>query len=138
MKRNLLTKLISAVCAAALTTSCTAMSVGAVPIQISQTDWEQGYSRAYELVGRAHEVADHDNPLHECDALASDLEEFFNGVICNVVISETNYEKQADFLNKFACILNNIGEINLEQRFLGVGCAINCLYDIADLIEQHM
>ena len=38
MKRKMLTKLISAVCAAALTTSCTAMSVGAIKVADEKQD----------------------------------------------------------------------------------------------------
>lgn len=140
MKIKMLKRMISIVFAVAMATSCVAMSVGAAPEPaiIAQIDWAQGYDRAVELNDLAHDIDDNGTDFDACSALADELEEFFNEVVCAVAV----YDSQSAYKNTFAgnvnYVLNHLRSVDVEQRSLGVGAAIDNLYDIADCIQAKM
>ena len=138
MKTKMMKKLISVVCAAALTTSCSAMSVGAVPIQISQADWEQGYAIAYALSERAEEVGGLGYDVDDCTNLADEIEEFLNGTAYTALLSEISENTKADFLREFYNVLDDLRSEELEQRERGIIGACNQLPHILNLIEEHI
>ncbi len=84
MKRKMLTKLISAVCAVALTTSCTAMSVGAVPkgeateqmATEQEINWEKELEDIRELLDVAKTVKNANCPVEDCQSLADRIYNF--------------------------------------------------------------
>ena len=138
MKTKMMKKLISVVCAAALTTSCSAMSVGAVPIQISQADWEQGYAISNALLKCAEEVAVWGCVFDQCTDLADEIEEFLNGTAYTALLSEISENTKADFLREFYDILDDLRSEELERRERGTTEAFDNLHAVSDLIEEHI
>ena len=138
MRRRMLTKLISIVCAAALATSCAAMSVGAVPIQISQADWVQGHDIANALLERAEEVGGYGCVFEDCIDLADEIEEFLNGTAYNALFSEISDETKVDFLEGFYNVLDSLRSDDLKTRKIGIGAADNYLSHVLDLMEEHI
>ena len=138
MKTKMMKKLISVVCAAAMATSCAAISVGAAPIVISQADWIQGYSRAIDLNYLVHSVGDNGHSFNECADLADKLEEFFNGAVCTEAVYGSQDLHQNDFAGNVNYVLTHLRSHDIEQRRLGTGAAVDNLHDIAVCIGTHI
>lgn len=139
MDTKIFKKLIAAVCAATMATSCAAMSVGAAPAIILQAeDWAQGYNRAMELNDLVHDVSANGCDFDACSALADELEEFFNGMLCTVAVYGSQSVYKDAFAGNIVYILTNLRSPDLGQRQLGTGAAIDNLHDVAELIEGNM
>ena len=136
MKTKLLKKLIAAMCAATMVTSCAVMSVGAVPIQFAQSDWTQSRNKANELVDRVHAVDNAGRPSNQCRNLANELEEFFNGLACCVALNDMDFNGRAAYLDSFNFILTNLRSNDSGQRLFGTGHAVDRLSDLAEVFQN--
>ena len=136
MKTKLLKKLIAAMCAATMVTSCAVMSVGAAGGLLHQVNWTQSRNRANELVGRVHAVGNAGRPLNQCLNLANELEAFFNGLACYVALNDMDVNDRAAYLDSFNSILTNLRSNDLGQRELGTGHAIDRLSDLAEVFQN--
>ena len=149
MKTKILTKLISAVCVAALTTSCAVISVGAVPPkgQTEQTaiDWKQEIVYLNNLIYTAEQVKNNGYTADECSDLVNDSINFLNGAACNKITEDIEnieglYDRE-DTLTSICCPLGvyNIAlkSNELQMRKLGVNGLINISSAIIKLIENN-
>ena len=134
----MLAKLISAVCAALVATSCAAMSVGAVPAVIVQVDWEGGFYKAEELRNLVHIVEGNGFSFDDCDNLANELKEFFNEPVCIEAVFNSNSTYKAAFEENINYTLNKLRSPDEEERKEGTTAAIDNLYAVSDLIKEHI
>lgn len=135
MKTKMFKKIIAVVCAATMATSFSAMSVGA--LRIIPVNWAQSYNAATNFVDRACGVTQNQCGLQDCVALADDLEAFFNGPACHVILRDVDPGRRAVLLDGFRYILTNLRSHDLEQRRLGAYYSIDFVSDLEELIEQH-
>ena len=138
MKTKILTKLISVVCAAAISTSCVFMSVGAAPAVIVQADWKQGFYKATELRNLVHIVEDNGFSFDDCADLANELKEFFSEQICTAAVFNSDSTYKEAFEENINYTLNKLRSPDEEQRKEGATAAIDNLYAVSDLIEEHI
>jgi hypothetical protein len=150
MKIKFITKLISAVCAAAMATSAAAIpvSAGQDPANAlgenpanaagNQGFLQQYYNEAKELQTRAQQLDD-DNygALADYNALASDIDTFFNG-LPDLVFDGVDIERRNAINEGFASALFRLVSDNYGDLRDGVGMAVDYLSDIVELIEEHM
>ena len=133
MKRKILTKLISIVCALAMATSCAAMSVGVMSVAASEIiNWAQQRDTANALADRARGVFDNGSPLDDCRALADDIEAFSHRNAYHILVENGLYEDGIIY------ILEHLRSDDLSQRELGLGYAIDHFSDIAEFSENHI
>ena len=143
MKTKMMKKLISLACAAAMATSCTAMSVGAVPIAaMSQEDWEEGRNRARNLLNRANELIKQTRDVKnygycsdKCQKLADELEAFFRSV---VYVEATCYFPYMCREESAAYILNKLRSHYPENWWQGAEQATGYLAVVVANIENHI
>ncbi len=127
MKRKMLTKLISLVCALALTTSCAVMSVGASPNNIAGV-------LMYRV--RALEAGDFD--MLACQTLANELEAFFNSDLCTNAVLGSEWAYKYSFAENVSFVLNHLRSNNWADRQAGAGQAIDNLGTIAEVIYPNI
>ena len=147
MKRKILTKLISAVCAAAIATSCTAMSVGAVPPkgqdeQAEQTkpgiDWTQSRDRAKELLSRAQELRAAGGDMSAFQAFAGDFNKFFSSDQCIEGLLASNSISIYEVGMSVSIVSSFLKSDSLEKRQNAAYMAADDLANILKLIEEHI
>ena len=145
MKTKILTKLISVVCAAAIATSCTAMSVGAVPPKgqtetKAQVNWKEICDIAKGLLDRAEALKMSNASVEECSNLADDIANFAQRAEIGDIVSGIQNKGDWIAILSFLIIVDVPlrDEENLDMRKVGIRMATTFLPDIIALIEQHM
>lgn len=142
MKTKMMKKLISAVCAAAMATSCTVMSVGAVPPK-GQTEqeeiivnWGQEREVLKGFIETAKQIKDTGFAVNDCNVLANDVENFLNGAACHKITEDTNDELgQLAIFGGFTLHVDQLRSDDLEVRKNGIQGIIDFIPMIIELIQ---
>ena len=146
MKRRMLTKLISAVCTLALTTSCMAMAVGASPpieqmkqIKKEEINWEEELYVASELINDLEGLRESGYKLEDCKSLVDRIEDFFKGTACKKTVSELENKGEKITLKcEFELALKELRANNIEKRIHGFGYVVDYLSYILKMLVQHI
>ncbi len=141
MKRKILTKLISVVCALALTTSCVSVSVGAVPIETkAQVNWKEIRNIVKGLLDRAEALKMSNASVEECSNLADGIANFAQRKEFGDIVS--GIQNKGDWIATLSFFIivdfSLRDEEDVAVRKVGIRMATTFLPDIIELIEQHM
>ena len=144
MKRKMLTKLISAVCAALVATSCAVMSVGAVPPkrQAEQEEiivnWGQERELLEGLIETAKQIKDTGFAVNDCNVLANNVKNFLDSDACHQIVEDTDdvIERIAIYSGVVICG-DQLGSNDLEIRKKCIQGIIDFIPMIIDLIGQR-